>query len=142
MTEGFQQRIGKIESLIGDIEGISDDTVRENVRELVQALLDLHGAGLERMMDIVFESGQAGPAIIEQFGRDPLAGSLLLLHDLHPLNLEERVLQALVKVRPFLGSHGGNVELLSVSEEGVVRLRLEGSCHGCPSSQITLKHTI
>ncbi len=142
MNQEFQQRIGKIESLIGDIENIADDTARENVRELVQALLDLHGVGLERMMDIVFESGQAGPEIIDQFGRDELTGSLLLLHNLHPLDLEGRVLQALDKVRPFLGSHGGNCELLGVSNDGIVRLRLEGSCKSCPSSQITLKHTI
>jgi Fe-S cluster biogenesis protein NfuA len=142
MNQDFQQRIGKIESLISEVEGIADDKTRETVRELVQALLDLHGAGLERLMDIVFESGQAGPAIIEKFGHDPLTSSLLLLHNLHPLNLEERVLQALNQVRPFLGSHGGNVELLGISDDGVVRLRLEGSCHGCPSSQITLKHTI
>ena len=142
MNQEFQQRIGKIEGLIGEIENISDVAARENVRELVQALLDLHGAGIERAMDIIFESGQSGPAIIEQLGNDQLTGSLLLLHNLHPLDLEGRVSQALEKVRPFLASHGGNCELLGVTDEGVVHLRLEGSCKSCPSSQITLKHTI
>ena len=68
-------------------------------------------------------------------------GGLLLLHGLHPLDLEARVRQALDKVRPYLRSHGGNVELLGV-DEGVVRLRLEGSCHGCPSSAATMRQTI
>jgi Fe-S cluster biogenesis protein NfuA len=44
-------------------------------------------------------------------------------------------------MRPFLASHGGNVELVSV-EEGVARLRLEGSCNGCPSSAATLEHAL
>ena len=67
--------------------------------------------------------------------------SLLLLHGLHPLDLEARVRQALEQVRPYLRTHGGDVELLGV-DDGVVRLRMQGSCHGCPSSAVTLKHTI
>jgi Fe-S cluster biogenesis protein NfuA len=51
------------------------------------------------------------------------------------------VRRALDKVRPYLHSHGGDVELLGISE-GTVRLHLEGSCHGCPSSQVTLQTTI
>ena len=67
--------------------------------------------------------------------------SLLLLYGLHPLDLEARVQQALEKVRPLLRSHGGNVELLGIAD-GVVRLRMLGSCHGCPSSAMTLKNAI
>jgi Fe-S cluster biogenesis protein NfuA len=63
------------------------------------------------------------------------------LYGLHPLDLETRVRQALEQVRPYLQSHGGNVELLGV-EGGIIRLRLQGSCHGCPSSAQTLKSTI
>ena len=70
-----------------------------------------------------------------------MAGGLLLLHGLHPLGVEERVRQALVQVQPLLHSHGGSVELLGV-EEGTVRLRLHGNCHGCPSSAVTMKQTI
>jgi Fe-S cluster biogenesis protein NfuA/nitrite reductase/ring-hydroxylating ferredoxin subunit len=49
---------------------------------------------------------------------------------------------ALEKCRPYLASHGGNVELVSLEEPGVVRLRMQGSCHGCPSSAVTLKLAI
>jgi Fe-S cluster biogenesis protein NfuA len=70
-----------------------------------------------------------------------VVGGLLLLHGLHPLDLEARVLQALDQVRPFLRSHGGNVELLSLTD-GVIRLRLQGNCQGCPSSAVTMKQTI
>ena len=65
--------------------------------------------------------------------------SLLLVHGLHPYDVETRVARALDGVRPYLGSHGGDVELLGVTDDGVVRLRLLGSCDGCPSSSVTLK---
>jgi Fe-S cluster biogenesis protein NfuA len=70
-----------------------------------------------------------------------LVGQLLMLYDLHPVDLETRIKQALDKVRPMLKSHGGDVELLSV-EDGIVRLRLNGSCNSCPSSSLTLKNAI
>lgn len=138
----FQQRIGKIEELVHQIEHIADPTLKAAATELVQTLLELHGAGLERMLEITHQTGAAGQSIIDTMGQDDLVSSLLILHGLHPLDLETRVRQALDKVRPYLGSHGGNVELLDVSAEGQVSLRLEGSCHGCPSSQVTLKYAI
>ena len=72
---------------------------------------------------------------------DELVAHLLLLHGLHPVPLEQRVRGALDEVRPYLESHGGNVELLGI-DDGVVRLRMEGSCSGCPSSAMTLKLAI
>ena len=67
--------------------------------------------------------------------------ALLILHGLHPLDVETRIARALDRVRPYLGSHGGDVKLLGVTD-GVVHLRLEGSCHGCPSSTVTMKLAI
>jgi Fe-S cluster biogenesis protein NfuA len=60
---------------------------------------------------------------------------------LHPLDVVARVRHALDDVRPFLRAHGGNVMLLGIAD-GIVRLRLEGSCHSCPSSTVTMKQTI
>ncbi|MDQ3906545.1 MAG: NifU family protein, partial [Actinomycetota bacterium] len=67
---------------------------------------------------------------------------LLVLHDLHPQSTEERVLAALDRVRPYLGSHAGDVEYLGLDDDGTVRLRLAGSCDGCPSSALTVKMAI
>ncbi len=53
--------------------------------------------------------------------------------------MREAVEQALAKIRPMLQADGGNVELVEVSEEGVVKVRLQGACKGCPMSQMTLK---
>jgi Fe-S cluster biogenesis protein NfuA/nitrite reductase/ring-hydroxylating ferredoxin subunit len=137
----FQQRLQKIEALVHTIESAADPNVRASAVELTQSLMELHGAGIERMMEIAFESGAAGVEIIDRFADDDLVASLLLLYDLHPLDIEARVGQALDKVRPYLRSHGGNVELIGIAD-GAVRLRLVGSCHGCASSTMTLKLAI
>jgi len=53
--------------------------------------------------------------------------------------MKEKVEQALNKIRPTLQADGGDVELVEVSGEGVVKVRLTGACGGCPMSQMTLK---
>jgi Fe-S cluster biogenesis protein NfuA/nitrite reductase/ring-hydroxylating ferredoxin subunit len=137
----FQQRLQKIEALVQTIESAADPNVRASAVELMQSLMELHGAGIERMMEIVFGNGAAGGEIIDRFAGDDLVASLLLLYGLHPLDIETRVMQALDKVRPYLRSHGGNVELIGIAD-GAARLRLVGSCHGCASSAMTLKLAI
>jgi Fe-S cluster biogenesis protein NfuA len=54
----------------------------------------------------------------------------------------DKVLEALEAVRPTLVADGGDVELVEVTEQGVVRVRLQGACHGCPMSMMTLKNGI
>jgi Fe-S cluster biogenesis protein NfuA len=53
--------------------------------------------------------------------------------------MKERVEQALNKIRPALKADGGDVELVAVSDDGVVQVRLKGACGGCPMSQMTLR---
>jgi Fe-S cluster biogenesis protein NfuA len=137
----FQRRLQKIEALIHTIESAADQNMRASAVELMQSLMELHGAGIERMMEIAYESGAPGGEIIDRLARDDLVESLLLLYGLHPLDIETRVTQALDKVRPYLRSHGGNVELIKIAD-GAVRLRLDGSCNGCASSAMTLKLAI
>jgi Fe-S cluster biogenesis protein NfuA/nitrite reductase/ring-hydroxylating ferredoxin subunit len=137
-----QRRIESIEGLVREIEKVSDPAVQSLSKQLVQSLMDLHGVGLERMLEITHQSGPGGQKIIDDMGRDELVSSLLLLYGLHPLDLEARVVQALEKSRPYLKSHGGNVELVSLSEGGALVLKLQGSCHSCPSSAMTLQSTV
>ncbi len=141
-TSEFEQHIQRIDQLVGALEAAPDSAVRTSARELVQRIMELHGAGLERLLTVVHEAGAAGGSMIENLARDPLVSSLLLLYGLHPVDLPTRVQQALETSRPYLRSHGGNVELVSVDAAGTVRLRMEGSCHGCPSSALTLKLAI
>ncbi len=138
----FQERVRKIETLIQDIDRINDPAARTHATSLVQALLDLHGTGLERMLETIYDKGVQGALLIEDFGRDELISALLLLHGLHPFTLQERVMHALEKVRPYMKTHGGNVELVSVTDDNVVRLKLAGSCNGCASSRVTLKYAV
>ncbi len=130
----------QIEGLIRKIENLPDPEARTSAKALVQALMEFHGAAIERMMEIVSES-KADDAIFSEFAADDIVGSLLLLYGQHPLSLGTRVTQALDKVRPYLDSHGGNVELIEIAD-GVVRLRMQGSCKSCPSSSMTLKLAI
>jgi Fe-S cluster biogenesis protein NfuA len=134
------ERVARVESLLEEVEALADHRARDTATELVAALLDLYGAGLERIVTEVAAIDDDG-ALAAALGSDDLVSHLLLLHGLHPVALETRVRGALEEVRPYLQSHGGNVELLEVAD-GVARLRLEGSCSGCPSSTMTLKLAI
>src|SRR5512135_3520281 len=140
-TQEHQRRAEHIETLIQEVAAIPDARVRAITEALVQALLDLYSEGLARMLELTARNAASGQTLIDAFARDDLVGSLLLLHGLHPLDIETRIEHALVEVRPYLKSHGGNVELVKV-EDNVAYLRLEGSCHGCSSSTMTLKSAI
>ncbi|WP_405620704.1 NifU family protein [Streptomyces sp. NBC_01508] len=111
---------------------------RERSEELVRLVTDFYGAGLERLLDLVHEQGRLDDELLAALAEDDLVASVLLVHGLHPYSVATRVENALESVRPYLGSHGGDVELLGVTDEGAVRLRLLGSCDGCPSSSATL----
>jgi Fe-S cluster biogenesis protein NfuA len=131
----------RVESLVHELEQSPDAAARARATEIIQSVMELHAAALERMLEMLARAGAAGQAMIDSLAEDGLVASVLLLHGIHPLDLETRVGQALDSVRPLLRSHGGNVELIGLSG-GIVRLRLLGSCDGCPSSAQTIKSAI
>jgi Fe-S cluster biogenesis protein NfuA len=137
IREGIQ-RIGV---LVQEIESIADPAIRAATKNLVQSLMDLHGAALEKTLDIVSESGEAGMAIIERLGRDPLVSNLLVLYGLHLEDIEARVARAVDRIRPQLRKQGCEVELVGV-DEGVIRLQVETGPHTCGSTAKTLQATI
>lgn len=139
VQKNVQGQLKSIEALVHKIEKANDPALAAAARELVQLLMDFHGAGIERMLEIVHQAGGVDGSVIDELGRDALVRSLLLLYGLHPDGLETRVMQGLEKARPYLKSHGGNVVLVGVDDAGTVMLRLEGNCDGCPSSSATLK---
>lgn len=142
VTEEATDRVGQIETLIAELDALPDPAARATAMEAIQAVLDLHGTALDRMLELIVNTaGEQGTALLASFADDDRVGNVLMLHGLHPVDITIRVGQALDLVRPYLASHGGNVELLGV-DDGVVRLRLEGSCKGCPSSAATLKTAI
>jgi Fe-S cluster biogenesis protein NfuA/nitrite reductase/ring-hydroxylating ferredoxin subunit len=134
-----QEHVARVEGLLEDLEALPDPVARTTATEVVAALLELYGEGLGRIIDIV--AARDDGTLAQALGDDELVAHLLLLHGLHPVPVEDRVRGALRDVLPYLESHGGSVELLAV-EDGIVHLRLHGSCSGCPSSAMTLKLAI
>lgn len=124
----------RIEELLDDLSLSVPPATMEKVSELLRAVMALYGDGLARILDLV-------PERLRDLAGDEVVASLLVLHDLHPDDLATRVQAALDRVRPYLGSHAGGVSIASI-EEGVVRLRLEGSCDGCPSSAVTVRGAV
>jgi Fe-S cluster biogenesis protein NfuA/nitrite reductase/ring-hydroxylating ferredoxin subunit len=128
-----RELVARVETLLEEVESLPEPRGRELAGDLVQSLVELYGEGLARVMAMV-------PAP-EPLADDELVAHLLLLHDLHPVPLEDRVRAALQEVRPYMESHGGGVELVGI-EGAVVNVRLQGSCSGCAASELTLKLAI
>jgi Fe-S cluster biogenesis protein NfuA/nitrite reductase/ring-hydroxylating ferredoxin subunit len=105
---------------------------QERAQQLVREVVGLYGAGLERIIQL------GEPGLAERLATDDLLASLLLVHGLHPHDMHRRVSDALDRVRPYLGSHGGDVDLLEVTGDTVL-LAFTGSCKSCPSSAVTLE---
>lgn len=138
---GPGELLDRVQELTARLDELSDQGARELARDLVGAVIAMYGDGLRRIIDAIGRSRDAGATILDELGQDGAVASLLLIHDLYPVSLEERVLEALDTVRPYMESHGGNVELLGV-RDGVARLALQGSCDGCAASRATLELAI
>ncbi len=127
-----EQLIARVQELTGRLEDLDDPACRSLAEELTSAVVQMYGAGLERIVEL------ADPRTRDEMSKDSLVAGLLMIHDLFPVPIEERVAQALDTVRPYMESHGGNVELLGI-EDGIAKLRLEGSCKSCRASSSTLE---
>jgi Fe-S cluster biogenesis protein NfuA len=140
----FQKRVQRIGEIVEQLESATDPNARAMARELMESLMALHGAGFERILEIAANSGEAGESIIRKCGRDELVSCLLLLYGLHPENLNARVTRALEKLRSNLEPHAAKAELISISEEGAVtvRLHVKPNGGGCGSTAATLKATL
>ena len=134
-----QQLLERVEQLTAAIDASADPILRGMVDELVGSIVELYGDGLTRIVRELAEQGEE--ALLLRLADDGVVGSLMLIHDLYPVPLEARVEDALASVRPYMESHGGDVELLGI-EAGVAHLRLVGHCHGCPASAATLELAI
>src|SRR5580658_1838230 len=125
-TQEFQEQVGRIDGLVRRLDSSPDPSLRGMARELVQSLMELHGAGLERILEIVSSTGgDAGAVLMKSLGQDELVSSLLVLYGLHPEDFETRVRRGLDKLRPFLRSRGAAVDLIAI-EGDQVRLKIDG----------------
>ncbi len=120
-----QERVRRIEALVHQCEAIPEPKLRHNVQELLQAVMELHGAGLDRLMTLVSERGPETAGLIDELANDELVGSLLLLHGLHPVDLQTRVERALAGIESILRGYGAHAEVLGMPG-GAIRLRVSG----------------
>ena len=138
---GVQTVSARVEELLAALNSGGFGNAAPAAEELVSLLVGMYGDGLTQIVRTLEAQGPPGQAILVQLADEPLVESLLLLHDLHPLDVDARIQRALDRVRPYLGSHAGGVTYLGVFD-GVAKLQLEGSCHGCPSSTVTVQLAI
>ena len=136
--ESLSETGQRIEGLLGAL-ATHGPVAQQRAEDLVALVTNLYGAGLERLLQVLSDSGRLDQQVLDALADDELVAGLLLVHGLHPYDVETRVARALHSVRPYLGSHGGDIELLRVDADGTVRLRMLGSCDGCPSSSVTLQ---
>lgn len=125
----------RIEDLVRRVENIADPAVRANVVTLLQSLLELHGQAFARVLDLLSQQGESGRVIVERLAHDDLVAGILLLYDIHPDGLRNRVQKAVTEMQPQVRASGGSVELLAV-EDGAVRMRLTASGNGCGSGAL------
>src|SRR6204780_1461882 len=125
----------RIQTLL-DATSVGGTVARERAEQLVREVVDLYGAGFARIVAAI--GNQADSGTLERLATDDLVASLLLVHGLHPHDVHRRVSDALDQVRPYLGSHGGDVHLLDIVGD-TVQLQFAGSCKSCPSSAVTLE---
>jgi hypothetical protein len=127
VTKEFQERVGRIDELVRKLESSRDPTLRETVRDLIQSLMELHGAGIDRILDIVSSTGgDAGAVLVESLAHDELVSSLLVLYGLHPEDFETRVRRGLDKMRPVLRARGASLHEIEITGDRV-KLKLGGS---------------
>lgn len=137
----FRKRLQSIEQLLDSIDSAADPNLRANVRDLVQLIMNLHGEGLARMLELIRATDDGGASIVPRLGRDELVGSLLILYGLHPVDLETRAGEAVDKARSRLRHWDADVELLEL-QDGALRLRLRANGHGCGSSPQALREIV
>jgi hypothetical protein len=131
----FQEQVRQLGQLMTQFDQMPENPQKTACKQLLQLLMDVHGAGLDRMMEIVFENDAAGPAIIDKLGQDSITSALLLLYSLHPDDLETRVNRAVERMRPRLRKVSYGVDLAHIDERAVeIRVTSTSSGHTCGST--------
>src|SRR5271170_5661824 len=138
----LQKRIQRIGEIVEQLEATAEPNARAMAKELLESLMALHGAALEQILTLTSQAGETGESLIRKFGGDQLISSLLLLYGLHPSDMQTRIASALEKSRGFLDSHSAKAELVSITDDGAVTLRLHLKPGGCGSTAATVKSTL
>jgi hypothetical protein len=134
----------RIETLVRELSSLSDPIVRQNAEEIIRLLTEMYGVALARICQIL-NRDEPSRRIFESVCQDDVVASLLILHGLHPQDVETRIGHALERVRPELDLHGGTVKLVAV-RDSIAYLRVEGDgdCGSrlSPTAEIKLTQAI
>lgn len=136
-----REQIEQVEYLLKRFDECPDEHIRDDAAKLVQALMDIHGAGLGRIVDLLANDGRAGTEALARLAADETVSGLLVLYGLHPVSFNQRVHEAIEKLKPLLNAHDAAVELVSAERE-LVHLRLLANGSGCHSGGGQLKQLI
>lgn len=140
-SQEFRERVVRIETLVQELEATADPASRAAAKDLVQALMDLHGGAIERVLEIVSKAGESGAGIIKSLGADELVSSLLVLYDLHPDDFETRVRRGVDKAQRFASSRAAGVEIVAMGR-GMVHLKMVTNGHTCGSTSRDIEGAI
>jgi len=124
MNQDPAQMEARIAELTRELESSPDPHLKESARQLVQLVLELHGAALARLLGLLQEPGGLDPARLRALTHDDLIASVLALHGLHPDPLPERARQALQRLQPRLAAQGVEAELHGFTPEGLAQIRV------------------
>ncbi len=140
MSAPDQDLLGRVEALVAQLQDVKDLAAREAARELLRAVLELHGAALTKVVSMLAEA--KAHALYEKLGVDPLVGSVLALHGLHPAELSSRVEAGLERTRTYLKLNGCGAELVKL-QAGRAHVRLvKHDAAGCSASPEKLRASI
>jgi Fe-S cluster biogenesis protein NfuA len=149
--DAFREQIRQLSKLLTEFDQLPESVAKTHCKQIVQQLIDVHGCGLERVLEIVYDSASPrqssepgyhpGQATIDAIGRDVVGGSLLLLYSLHPEELDARLQRAMERLRPCLRKSGAAIELME-HHEGGAKVQVTFSGHACGSTASELRSLI
>jgi len=134
----FRSDLQRVGALVQDLEAIVDPASQAAAKELVRVLMSIHGAGLQRIGEILKRSGELGSSLLDELAKDPVVSGLLVLYDLHPKEMQVRVEEKLREMGPKLFRMGAEAQLVNTAE-GLVRVRVQvngGSACGSTLRQV------
>jgi Fe-S cluster biogenesis protein NfuA len=134
IVSGFDELLRRLDELMAELERL-EEPLRGRVVELLDGIDAAHRTALRRLPDVLGDEGVA-----RLRAADPALAWLL---DAYAVGVAERELAeaALEEIRPYIESHGGEVDVLE-AHDGIVRVRLSGSCSGCTASAVTLREGV
>src|SRR5262249_40622139 len=140
----FRARSERVEQALQVVNELGDKNARASALELMQALMDLHGAAMTRIVELLSESTESGHPVLLKIADDPLISGLLVLYGVHPFSLRDRVQRALERLVSQLRKLGCTLELVN-ADENVVRINLgnaPGDAHSVSMARNKIEQAI